>query len=46
MWQDGDIPTWEDYIATLNRFYPMSAEEYTRRLALQWTPSMLVGCTP
>jgi hypothetical protein len=45
-WCDGTFKTWDDYIYALNFWYPMTPEEYERRLALQWTPSMLVGCAP
>jgi hypothetical protein len=37
---------WDEYIEELNYWYPMTPEEYERRLALAWTPSMLVGCAP
>jgi hypothetical protein len=45
-WCDGILPTWEAYIRALNTWYAMSDEEYERRLALAWMPSMLVGCAP
>jgi hypothetical protein len=45
-WCDGTFPKWDAYILALNTWYPMTPEEYERRLALAWTPSMLIGCAP